>query len=74
MKKRGVVNSFDTAKGYGWIQTPNSPRDTFVHFSQIVGQSTIRRNLCKGQRVEFVLVQTERGPAACDVRVVTKEE
>jgi CspA family cold shock protein len=53
----GVVNWFNDAKGYGFIQTEQG-NDVFVHFSAVAG--TGHRSLHEGQQVQFDVV-TERG-------------
>jgi CspA family cold shock protein len=54
----GVVKWFNDAKGYGFIQT-EAGSDVFVHFSALP-ESTERRSLAEGQRVQFDIAQ-DRG-------------
>ncbi len=61
----GVVKWFNEAKGYGFI-TRDEGGDVFVHYSAIQGQSGFR-TLHEGDRVEFVVEQGQKGPAAADV-------
>jgi CspA family cold shock protein len=63
-KEQGTVKWFNGAKGYGFIQR-DSGEDVFVHFSAIVGEGF--RNLEEGQRVEFSVVQGQKGLQAQDV-------
>ena len=58
---RGKVKWFNDAKGYGFIEQ-DSGEDVFVHFSAI--QSGGYRSLEENQRVEFDIVQGQKGPAA----------
>ena len=57
---RGQVKWFDEAKGYGFITIPGRAQDVFVHFSGIAG--TGRKNLVKGQNVEFYLEESKVKP------------
>ncbi|HXF57305.1 MAG TPA: cold-shock protein [Actinomycetota bacterium] len=63
----GTVKWFNPEKGYGFISQDDGP-DVFVHFSGIVG--TGYRNLEEGQRVEFDVVQGQKGPQAQNVRPI----
>ncbi|HCR38000.1 MAG TPA: cold-shock protein, partial [Synergistaceae bacterium] len=61
---QGTVKWFNEAKGYGFI-TPDEGSDVFVHFSAIMGEGF--KTLAEGQRVEFEVVQGEKGPQAANV-------
>jgi cold shock protein len=61
---QGTVKWFNDAKGYGFISREGGP-DVFVHFSAI--QSTGFKSLAEGDRVEFEIVQGQKGPQASDV-------
>ena len=63
----GTVKWFSDQKGYGFIQRANG-QDVFVHHSAI--QSSGFRTLAEGDRVEFVVGEGRKGPAAQDVRKV----
>jgi len=63
----GTVKWFDDRKGYGFIQQDDGP-DIFVHFSAI--QMEGFKSLREGQRVEFDVVKTPRGPQAKNVKVI----
>ncbi|MFH8485295.1 cold-shock protein [Streptomyces longisporoflavus] len=65
---QGVVKEFNPEKGFGWISVDGRNTDVFVHFSAI--QSDGYRSLEENQRVEFDVVQGEKGPQAESVRVV----
>ena len=67
MREKGTVKWFNGAKGYGFIQR-STGEDVFVHFSAI--QSDGYRSLEEGQRVEFDITQSDRGPQAEAVRAV----
>ncbi len=60
----GTVKWFNNAKGYGFIK-PDDGDDVFVHFSAI--QSDGYRTLEAGQRVEFTIEESAKGPQASNV-------
>ena len=62
--KTGKVKWFNAEKGYGFISTDDG-EDVFVHFSAIQGEGF--KALEEGQRVEFEVVQGERGAQAANV-------
>jgi len=64
MKRVGRVKWFNETKGYGFIEQ-DGDRDIFVHYSAIRMDGF--RTLKEGQRVEFEVLQTSRGPQAADV-------
>jgi CspA family cold shock protein len=61
----GTVRWFSRVKGYGFIKPDNSEKDVFVHYSAIVGEGY--RNLNEGQRVEFIIEDSAKGPQASQV-------
>ncbi|MBO9609131.1 MAG: cold-shock protein [Paenibacillaceae bacterium] len=60
----GTVKWFNAEKGFGFIEVEGG-KDVFVHFSAIVGDGY--KSLDEGQRVEFNVVQGNRGPQAENV-------
>jgi CspA family cold shock protein len=66
-KETGTVKWFNESKGYGFIAR-ESGDDVFVHYSAIVGDGF--RTLNEGDRVEFVITQGQKGPAASEVVVL----
>lgn len=60
----GTVKWFNAEKGYGFIETQEGG-DVFVHFSAITGEGF--KTLEEGQRVQFEVVQGNRGPQAENV-------
>ncbi|MDH4099050.1 MAG: cold-shock protein [Nitrospirota bacterium] len=64
----GKVKWFNDAKGYGFIEQ-ESGQDVFVHFSSIQGDGF--KSLAEGQKVEFDIIQGEKGPQASNVTKVS---
>ena len=60
----GTVKWFSDAKGFGFIAREGGP-DVFVHFSAIQGDGF--RSLQEGDKVEFEMVQGQKGPQAAEV-------
>jgi CspA family cold shock protein len=63
-REEATVKWFNAAKGFGFL-TLDDGREIFVHFRSIRGEG--RRSLNDGQRVSFVVADTEKGPQAEDV-------
>ncbi|MBO1514584.1 MULTISPECIES: cold-shock protein [Metabacillus] len=64
MKTTGTVKWFNSEKGFGFIEVAEG-NDVFVHFSAITGEGF--KTLEEGQKVEFNIVEGNRGPQAEDV-------
>ena len=62
----GTVKWFNNEKGYGFIAQEGG-EDVFVHYSQI--ESEGYKSLSEGQRVEFDVVQGNKGLSATGVKV-----
>jgi CspA family cold shock protein len=68
----GTVKWFSRVKGYGFISPDGGEKDVFVHFSAIQGEGY--RNLEEGQRVEFSIEDTPKGPQAAEVVDLSKNK
>lgn len=68
MPVSGTVKWFNDSKGFGFLTRDDGEKDVFVHHSAIQGQGY--RSLSEGQRVEFDVVQGQKGPAAENVVAV----
>ncbi|MED3662304.1 cold-shock protein [Ureibacillus sp. FSL K6-8385] len=62
--KQGTVKWFNAEKGFGFIEVEGE-NDVFVHFSAIQGEGF--KTLEEGQKVEFEVVEGNRGPQAANV-------
>lgn len=63
-KTTGTVKWFNESKGFGFITQESGP-DVFVHFRAITGEGF--KTLQEGQKVEFNIIEGEKGPQAEDV-------
>ncbi len=63
----GTVKWFNETKGFGFIEQQDGP-DVFVHFSAIKGDGF--KTLAEGQKVEFDVVSSQKGPQAENVIAV----
>jgi len=63
----GTVKWVSNEKGYGFIERAEG-EDVFVHFSAITMDGY--KSLQEGQRVEFEVVQGQKGLQAANVSVI----
>ena len=68
MSTTGTVKWFNDTKGFGFITPEGGGKDCFVHHTAIQGSGF--KSLSEGDRVEFDVVQGQKGPAAENVRKI----
>ncbi|MGB5658419.1 MAG: cold-shock protein [Thermoanaerobaculia bacterium] len=65
MSVTGIVKWFNDTKGFGFITPDDGSKDCFVHHTAIQGSGF--KSLSEGDRVQFDVVQGQKGPAAENV-------
>jgi CspA family cold shock protein len=60
----GTVKWFNDSKGFGFLSREGGP-DVFVHHSEIRADGF--RSLAEGDKVQFEIVQSPKGPRAANV-------
>jgi cold shock protein len=65
---QGTVKWFSNEKGYGFIEREGGEDDVFVHHTAI--QMEGYKSLTEGQRVEFEVVQGDKGLQASNVQPI----
>jgi len=68
---KGTVKWFNSRKGYGFVTSENN-EDIFVHYSGIKGEGDEFKIIYEGDKVEFNVVDGQKGPQASDVVVTEK--
>ncbi len=66
-RERGLVKWYSARRKYGFI-TPRSGPELFAHRSRLIDVGRLRQ----GDLVEFSIAQSERGPEAVDVRLLSR--
>ena len=69
MRTTGQVKWFNNDKGFGFISRGDGEKDCFVHHSAIQGDGY--KSLNEGDKVEFDVVQGQKGPAAENVTKIS---
>jgi len=67
---QGEVKWFNSRKGYGFISTEDG--DIFVHYSAIQTEEGEFKTLYEGDKVEFDVVDGDKGSQAANVKVTEK--
>ncbi len=67
MHVTGTVKWFNDSKGFGFLTRDDGEKDVFVHHSAIQQPGGGFKSLSEGQKVEFDVVQGQKGPAAENV-------
>ena len=63
----GTVKWFNESKGFGFLSHEGGP-DVFVHHSEIRAEGY--RTLNEGDKVQFEITQSPKGPRAANVTLV----
>lgn len=63
---KGTVKRWLSGRGYGFIEPEEGEKEVFVHHSEIGGLYELR----EGQKVEFEVKSTDRGPRAINVKLI----
>jgi CspA family cold shock protein len=64
--KKGTVKWFNANKGFGFITPDDGGKDLFVHHSEIKNSGGYA-TLNDGQKVEFNIGESRKGPCASNV-------
>jgi len=62
--ENGTVKWFNQRKGFGFIEREGAEKDLFVHQTELEG------NIRDGDKVEFDVGESEKGPNAVKVKPV----
>ncbi len=67
---KGTVKMFNAEKGFGFIHSEEG-QDVFFHYSAL--QMEGFKTATAGEKVEFDLEESDRGPRAANIRKITEE-
>ncbi|MCY0931828.1 cold shock domain-containing protein [Streptomyces sp. H27-H1] len=62
----GTVKSFNSEKGFGYIQQDGGGPDVYAHFTAIQGGGF--RELTEGEPIEFDITDGPNGPQAANIQ------
>jgi CspA family cold shock protein len=68
---KGTVKWFNSRKGYGFINSEDGT-DVFVHYTALAGRDDEYKTLNENDKVEFEVVDGQKGPQASNVKVTEK--
>jgi CspA family cold shock protein len=68
---KGTVKWFNSRKGFGFIISEDGT-DVFVHYSALSGETDEYKSLNENDKVEFDIVQGQKGPQASNVVITEK--
>jgi cold shock protein len=68
---KGTVKWFNSRKGYGFISSEEG-NDVFVHYTALAGDDDEYKTLNENDKVEFDVVEGQKGPQASNVVVTEK--
>jgi len=64
----GTVKWFNETKGFGFITPDTGGKDLFAHFKEIQAEGF--KVLTENQRVQFEVVQGQKGPQASRIKAL----
>ena len=65
---KGTVKWFNGKKGFGFIEREDKEKDVFIHASAV--RSAGLKYLNEGDKLEFTLEETEKGPSAINLKKI----
>jgi len=68
---KGTVKWFNSRKGFGFINSEDG-NDVFVHYTALAGDKEEYKTLNENDKVEFDVVEGQKGPQASNVVITEK--